>query len=110
MARKRRKLEYNVKAVVHLIKERPAIEALKESGDIVATQILADLDLIIKEASPTTKQKQAMELVWVEGYKLAEAGEKLGITAQGVYFNLKLFQKKIKAVTERWSENGKYIV
>ena len=50
-----------------------------------------------------------MELVWVQGYKLVEAGEMLGITAQGVYFNLKLLQKKIQGVTERWSKNGKRI-
>lgn len=106
---RKRKLEYTVNAVVYLIKERPALETLRDNGDITACQILMDLDNIIKEAKPTDKQRQAMELVWVEGYKLIEAGEKLDITAQGVYFNLKLLKKKIKTVTERWSEDGKRI-
>lgn len=109
MVKKRKKAQYTVKAVVYLLKERSALEALKEKGDIVATQILVDLDTIIAEAEPTEKQAKAMELVWVRGYKLKDAGEILGITAQGVYFNLKLFQNKIKAVVERWTNDGKYI-
>lgn len=109
MAKKRKKAQYTVKAVVYLLKERSALEALKEKGDIVATQILVDLDTIIAEAEPTEKQAKAMELVWVRGYKLKDAGEILGITAQGVYFNLKLFQNKIKTVVERWTNDGKYI-
>lgn len=103
---RKKKLDYTVKAVVYLIKERPALETLRDNGDIAAAQILIDLDSIINEAKPTDKQRMAMELVWIEGYKLIEAGEKLNITAQGVYFNLKLLKKKIKTVTERWSEDG----
>ena len=109
MARKKNRLQYTVKSVVYLLKERSALEALKDKGDITATQILVDLDNIIAEAAPTPKQKMAMELVWVKGYKLKDAGEMLGITAQGVFFNLKLFQNKIKAVVERWGTDGKYI-
>lgn len=109
MAKRRKRIQYTVEAVVYLLKERSALEALKDSGDITATQILVDLDNIIAEAEPTEKQAKAMELVWVRGYKLKDAGDILGITAQGVYFNLKLFQKKIKDVVGRWSENGKYI-
>lgn len=109
MARKKTKLLYTVKSVVYLLKERSALEALKDKGDITATQILVDLDTIIAEADPTTKQAKAMELVWVRGYKLKDAGEILGITAQGVYFNLKLLQKKISVVVERWAKDGKCI-
>ncbi len=107
--KKKKSLDYTVRAVVYLLKERPALESLKEAGDITATQLLVDLEAILNEAQPTDKQRQAMELVWVQGYKLVEAGEMLGITAQGVYFNLKLLQKKIQGVTERWSKNGKRI-
>lgn len=110
MARKKEKnLHYTTKAIVYLLKERTALETLKESGDITATQILIDLDMIISESDPTVKQHRAMTLVWVEGYKLKDAGEILDITAQGVYFNLKLLQNKIKAVCERWTNDGKFI-
>lgn len=110
MAKRKTHLQYDVKAVVYLLKERAALEALKDRGDITATQIIVDLDSILKEAEPTAKQAKAVELVWVRGYTLSDAGEILNITAQGVYFNLKLLKKKIKTVTERWSNNGKYIV
>lgn len=109
MVKRKKTINYTVGAVVYLIKERPSLQSLRDAGDVTAAQILVDLDNIIKEAGPTEKQLQAMELVWVQGYKLQEVGDMLGITAQGVYFNLKLLRNKIKAVTERWTENGKVI-
>ncbi|MGV2685422.1 hypothetical protein GNF82_13620 [Clostridium perfringens] len=110
MVKRNKHLQYDVKAVVYLLKERAALEALRDKGDITATQILVDLDNILKEVEPTVKQAKAVDLVWVRGYTLSDAGEILNITAQGVYFNLKLLKKKIKAVTERWANSGKFIV
>lgn len=108
--RKRRTIEYSTKAVVELLKQKAQLELLKERGDVTAVNLLIDLERIMEESEPTEKQLRCAELCWTDGLKLKDAGEILGITPQGVYFNLKLLKNKIRFVTERWTANGRYIV
>ena len=65
---------------------------------------LADSEMAHSKPILTEAQLKAVELVWKQEMSLTEAGEILGITKQGVRFNLQLLSVKLKRVVDEWAE------
>lgn len=55
-----------------------------------------ELASIFALASLTEQQREALELVYVEGFSLAEAAEKMGLSYKGFYSLLRRAQKKLR--------------
>jgi len=88
-------VEYTPASVIYLLKQKDILERLAEQGDTTASDILMDLDSIMKNVKVTARQQSCMDLAWYQGYNYREAAKLLSITPQGVYFNLKLVTNKI---------------
>lgn len=78
------------------------------NGNEDAIHQLVDSRLALEKADPTVAQMKALELVWEQEYTLKEAGEALGISKEGVRFNLQLLSVKLQQVVEEWAEREKY--
>lgn len=74
------------------------------NGNVEALNHLADAQHALEMAEPTEPQLKAVELVWVKEYSLTDAGKILGITPQGVRFNLQLLSVKLQKVVDYWKE------
>lgn len=92
---------YTVEVVEYLCRNSNHLEKLKEEGDMDASILLMDVAQFMHLAEPTEAQKVCLDLIWFQGYSLREASHVLNITAQGIYFNLKLFKKKLQKVLDR---------
>ena len=74
------------------------------AGNVDALIHMMDSEYALQCAEPTEAQMLAVELVWRQERTLTEAGEILGITPQGVRFNLQLLSIKLKKVVDEWKE------
>ena len=70
---------------------------------------MMDSEYALQCAEPTEAQMLAVELVWRQERTLTEAGEILGITPQGVRFNLQLLSIKLKKVVDEWKGRESYV-
>ncbi|WP_045208652.1 sigma factor-like helix-turn-helix DNA-binding protein [Bacillus velezensis] len=78
----------------------------KRCGDYAAVEVLIDIHKAIELAGLTDRQRQAIELVYFGELTQAEAGERMGITQQGVDFNLTLSAEKLADIYYYWASHG----
>lgn len=74
------------------------------NGDNNAIHTIADAELCIHQANLTETQHRSIALVWEQQRILKDAGEIMGISPQGVRFNLQLATVKIKKILNDWQE------
>jgi RNA polymerase sigma factor (sigma-70 family) len=78
-------------------------------GDFDACNILVDLAHAIEIAIVcdrlTEKQRQAMKLIYIEGYTCEEAGEKMGISDTTVYQHAEKACEKLALMFADWKYN-----
>jgi DNA-directed RNA polymerase specialized sigma24 family protein len=89
-----------------LLSEYHALQARQYQGDVDAIILLADLETAISTAGLTDRQRQALNLVYVEDLTQAKAGEAMGLDKPGVN---NLLDRAIDAITEiyyYWSRHG----
>lgn len=96
------KNSYTLKEIERGLRFRELLYSYAERGDLDSIHLLIDADNALEQARPTAIQSEAVRLVWKEDYTLAEAGALLGISAQGVRFNLQLLEIKIQRVLDKW--------
>lgn len=96
----------NPSGVRLLLSEYHALQERQYQGDVDAIILLADLETAISTAGLTDRQRQALNLVYVEDLTQAKAGEAMGLDKPGVN---NLLDRAIDAITEiyyYWSRHG----
>lgn len=78
-------------------------ESLYYSG-VDKLDLLIDIDLMLKEANLTARQKQVVELYFFNQYTQEEVSEVLHISQQAVLDHIKKIKIKIQKVIEVWGQ------
>lgn len=89
-----------------LLSDRQALVNRQYMGDYDAIVILADLATAIAKANLTQRQRQALELVYVEDLTQAEAGRRMGLAQNTVSEALDRALEAIAEVYWNWSARG----
>lgn len=103
----KKRTSYTLQEIEHGLRNEDYFYSSAHNGNEDAIVLLADSQMALHRAEPTKAQLNAMELVWKREHTLQEAGDKLGITPQGVRFNLQLLSVKLKKVVDEWAEREK---
>lgn len=99
-----KKTPYTLQDIENGLRNADYFYSSAEGGNLDAIIRLADSEIALQQADPTEAQLKAVELVWKQELSLTEAGKILGITKQGVRFNLQLLSVKLKRVVDEWAE------
>lgn len=75
-------------------------------GNPEKVEILIDLDLLLTEANLTERQRQIVELYYIEQRTQEQTAEALGISQQRVQELLPVIKGRIKAVARKWGESN----
>lgn len=73
-------------------------------GDPEKVEILIDIDLLLREANLTDRQRQIVELYFIEQRTQEQTAEVLGISQQAVGDQLPIIKRRIKEVARKWGE------
>lgn len=96
---------YTVPFIVSLIQNKDKIsESRFYKADLVASDLLMDLEIVLEMASLTDKQKYILENCWIKGYTQVEVAEKMGITQQMCEKHSRAIKKKIKRILHEQGE------
>lgn len=79
-----------------------------ERGDYGAVDTLIVLEQAMEEANLTHKQRQALQLVYIEGYTQKEVAKLQGVSQQSVAKHLATATQKIADVYKYWEKRGAY--
>lgn len=90
-----------------LLSEYHSLQERQYQGDVDAIILLADLETAISLAGLTDRQRQALNLVYVEDLTQAKAGEAMGIGRQAVLGHVEEAVNKIAEIYYYWSGHGK---
>ena len=93
-------------AVKRLLNEIPKIRQMSEDGDIDATTLILDIDRVITAAKLPERQRQVIELRYVQGMTLADVGAQLGVAAQVAHVYEGRAIKALLREFGRMAENG----
>jgi RNA polymerase sigma factor (sigma-70 family) len=96
----------NADGVRMLLSEYHALINRQYQGDYAAVDILCDLATAINRAGLTDRQRQAIELVYVDDMTQEDAAKALGIRQDTVSRHLTIAATKIARVYEYWSRHG----
>ena len=97
------------KHVLHikvLLQQFHAFQAKQYTGDYGAIVLLTDLEIAIKQANLTHKQREVLRLVYTTDLTQKEAGAILDISQQAIDMAVKAGIRKIASVYEVWSNKG----
>lgn len=89
-----------------LLRQLYAIQAKQYTGDYGAVVLLTDLEMAIKQASLTDRQREVLCLVYAADLTQSEAGASLNISQQAIEMAVKAGIRKIANVYEIWSNKG----
>lgn len=70
------------------------------------TDLLIDIKRFIKECDLSDRQREILDLYYIQGYTQAETAERLEITQQGVSFHLTAIDKKLQDSLKVWKRRG----
>lgn len=99
-------LDYSVPFVVGLLQNMDKIsEKRYYKADLSASDLLLDLELIVRKANLTDKQFYILTHYWIEGYTQEEVAQNLGITQQMVEKHTRAIKKKIHKILIDMGEN-----
>lgn len=96
----------NPSGVRLLLSEYHALQERQYQGDTDAIILLADLSTAINTAGLTDRQRQALNLVYVEDLTQAKAGEILGIAQKNVSEAVDRAVEAIAEVYYYWAGHG----
>lgn len=97
--------QYSVPFMVSLAQNSEKISEQRfYRGDISASDLLMDLEILIKTAEFTDKQLFILNHYWIQGYTQEDVADKLGITQQMVEKHTRAIKKKIDRVLQKWGE------
>lgn len=92
------------KAVKRLLNEIPKLRQMAEDGDIDATTLMLDINRVLENAKLTERQRQVIDLRYVDGLTLADVGTTLGVAPQVAHINegraLNALVREFKRMTE----------
>jgi DNA-directed RNA polymerase specialized sigma24 family protein len=88
--------------VAMLLRDYWAISKRRFDGDYAACDILLDLERAIVKANLSNRQRQAVALVYFEGYTQEDAAERLGVSQQRVGMALTIACKRLADVYRSW--------
>lgn len=89
-----------------LLADYNAIRLRRFNGDTAASDILIDLARAIEVAGLTAKQRQALELVYVEDLTQADAGKRMGVSRQAAEQHVDKAVDAIAEIYYYWSHHG----
>lgn len=96
----------NPSGVRLLLSEYHALQERQYQGDTDAIILLADLETAISTAGLTDRQRQALDLVYVEDLTQAKAGEAMGIGQDVVSYHVDNAIEAIAEVYYYWCGHG----
>lgn len=94
-------LTYMLGALSNLPKMR---ESAYYRTSMEAIDTVADVELMLKQAGLTDKQKQVVQLYYFEQRTQDEVSKIMGVSQQAVLDHLQRVKGKLKKVLERWKE------
>lgn len=83
-----------------------ALSQRRFNGDTAASDILIDLETAIERANLTDRQRQALELTFLEDLTQEEAGKRMGVRREAVKRHIQVAETKIARVYEFWARRG----
>ncbi|MED4523625.1 sigma factor-like helix-turn-helix DNA-binding protein [Bacillus velezensis] len=96
----------NAEGVKLLLADYQKFVSRKRCGDYAAVEVLIDIHKAIELAGLTDRQRQAIELVYFGELTQAEAGERMGITQQGVVSHLNAAADSLAEIYYYWASHG----
>lgn len=94
--------EYTDK-VRRLLGQYDKLKERQYTGDYDAVDTLIDLEIAIDRAGMTSKQRQAFDLVFIEGNEQKAVAKTLGISEPALSYRLAFAVSKLAAVLEAWA-------
>ena len=89
--------------VRRLLSQYNELKQRQYAGDYDAVDTLIDLDIAIKRAGMTNKQREAFDAVFIEGNTQKDVASRLGISEKAVSLRLAFAVTKLAGVLESWS-------
>ncbi len=94
------------KAVKRLLNEIPKLRQMAEDGDIDATTLMLDINRVLENAKLTERQRQVIDLRYVDGLTLADVGAALGVAPQVAHINEGRALNALVREFKRMAEDG----
>lgn len=95
--------QYTLAEIERGVRNKELLYTYAESGDLDAVHVIIDSERAINQAGLTELQQRTLDYVWKDNKTLAETGAILGVTPQGVKFNLGLAKVKIQKILDKWA-------
>lgn len=96
---------YTVPMIIGLVQYRSKVaEQTYYTADLVASEMIMDLDVVLHRANLTAKQQFILDNYWGLGYTQEEVARMMSITQQMVEKHCRAIKKKIKAVLTSMGE------
>lgn len=89
-----------------LLRQFHTFQAKQYKGDYGAVVLLTDLEIAVKQANLTDRQRKVFRLVFVADLTQSEAGACLNISQQAIEMAVKAGIRKVADVYEIWSKKG----
>lgn len=96
---------YTVDFIVAIVQNWDKLSATANyKSEFLASDMLLDLEIILKKAKLTDKQQLILDKHWREGYTQEEVAITLGITQQMVEKHCRAIKKKIEKILNSMEE------
>ena len=96
--------DYSSSFMIGAMSNRKKIEESLYFSGVDKLELLIDMDLLLKEAKLTERQKEVVELYFFNQYTQEEVSELLGVSQQAVLDHIKKTKAKIQKVVDLWRE------
>lgn len=94
---------YNIQDVIRALKCRSVAELnASKTGNFDLLHVVLDSELALEKAGLTDRQKQVIQLYWIEDKTLAEVGGILGISHQAVADSVNQARTRVQKVLDKW--------
>lgn len=95
-------LGYTSSFMVGAMTNKKKIEESLYFSGVDKLDLLIDIELLLKEAKLTERQKEVVDLYFFNQYTQEEVSKVLGISQQAVLDHIKKIKNKIQKVIEIW--------
>lgn len=93
---------YTLLEVERALRSKELLYIYASTGDMDSINLSVDAEYVLSICGATELQVKTMELVWRQGYTLADAGREFGVSPQAIKFSLDLLKVKLKRVLDKW--------
>lgn len=103
----KRFVDYTPHGIIYLLKNKKKLQIEAYVKGVPSTiEFLVDLDAVMEEANFTDRQREIIELHYINDLTQEEVAEHFGISQQAVLCSLKAIKGKIHHVLCHWEESS----